>query len=60
MTDEQKQLVEQNHNLIYFYLYRHNLSIEEYYDVAAIGLCKAAITFKKRQIGVFYVCTYVY
>lgn len=47
MTDEQKQLVEQNHNLIYFYLHRHNLSIEDYYDVAAIGLCKAAITFKK-------------
>ena len=47
MTDEQKQLVEQNHNLIYFYLHKHNLSIEDYYDVAAIGLCKAAITFKK-------------
>lgn len=45
LTKEQQQLVEENHNLIYFYLQRHHLSIEEYYDLAAIGLCRAAETF---------------
>lgn len=45
MTEEQKRLVEENHKLIYDYLWKKNLSIEEYYDLAAIGLCKAAITY---------------
>lgn len=46
MTEEQKKLVEENHNLIYFYLHKRGLSIDEYYGLAAIGLCKAAITYK--------------
>ena len=45
MTEEQQKLVEQNHNLIYFYLHKYHYSIEEFYDVAAIGLCKAAIHY---------------
>lgn len=45
MNDEQRKLVENNHNLIYAILHKYNLPIDEYYDVAAIGLCKAAITF---------------
>jgi len=42
MTTEQKKLVEDNHNLIYSFLRKVNLDIEDYYDLAAIGLCKAA------------------
>lgn len=38
----QQQLVKDNHNLIYEYAYRHNLDIDEYYDLLAIGLCSAA------------------
>lgn len=45
MTEQQRKLVEDNHNLIYSFLHRNHLSIEDYYDVAAIGLCKAAICF---------------
>ena len=45
ITEKQKQLVEDNHNLIYALLNQYHFSIEEYYDLAAIGLCKAAMTF---------------
>ena len=45
LTDEQKRLVEENHNLIYKVLYDHHLDIDEWYDVAAIALCKAAALF---------------
>ena len=46
MTKEQQKLVEENHGLIYSFLAKHNLPIEEYYDLAAIGLCKASITYQ--------------
>lgn len=42
LTEEQKKLVSDNHNLIYKYAHKHNLSVEDYYDLLAIGLCKAA------------------
>lgn len=45
LTDEQRKLAEDNHNLIYFVLHKNNWSIDEYYDVAAIGLCRAAQTY---------------
>lgn len=46
MTEEQKLLVENNHNLIYFMIHKMNESVEEYYDLAAIALCKAAISYQ--------------
>ncbi len=46
MTEEQKLLVENNHNLIYFMIHKMNESVEEYYDLAAIALCKAAINYQ--------------
>lgn len=46
MTEEQRQRAAENHNLIYAFLNKHQLPIEEYYDLAAIGLCKAAENFK--------------
>mgnify|MGYP001317500519 CR=1 FL=1 len=42
ITDEASELVEENHNLIYSLLHKCHLNIEEWYDIAAIGLCKAA------------------
>lgn len=45
MTKEQEQLVTDNHNLIYHIINKCGLSTEEYYDVCAIGLCKAASTY---------------
>ena len=38
-------MVEGNHNLIYSFLNSHKLSVDEWYDVAAIGLCKAGLTY---------------
>lgn len=45
MNDAQRQLVEDNHNLIYSYLHTKRLNTEEWYDLLAIGLCKAAIDY---------------
>lgn len=45
LTEEQRALVDNNHNLIYSFLRCHNLSIDDYYGLAAIGLCKAAANF---------------
>ena len=45
ITDKQKKLIEDNHNLIYSFLQKYRLPIGDYYDLAAIGLCKAATSF---------------
>lgn len=45
LNDQQRKLVEENHNLIYSFLSANKLDIEEYYDLAAIGICKAALAF---------------
>lgn len=45
MTEEAKKLVEDNHNLIYSFINKYNLSIEEHYDLAALGLCRAAMSY---------------
>lgn len=49
--------MEDNHNLIYTFLQKYKLSIDDWYGLAAIGLCKAAITFKE---GVSAFSTYAY
>lgn len=46
MTEQQQKFVELNHNLIYSFLQKYHLPIEDWYGWAAIGLCKAAMTFK--------------
>lgn len=45
MTDEQKKLVEDNHSLIYLVISNMGLTIEDNYDLAAIGLCRAAMNY---------------
>ena len=47
MTDYQKQSVTDNHNLIYRFLQKETLNLEDWYDLAAIGMCKAAKTFNE-------------
>ena len=47
LTDAQRKLVEDNHNLIYFYAHKKGLPIDEYYDLLAIGLCVAAKVFQE-------------
>lgn len=45
LTDEQRQLVTDNHNLIYGFLNKYHLPDYDWYDVAAIGLVNAAMTY---------------
>lgn len=62
LTEDQKQLVEENHNLIYKVLYDHHLDIDEWYDVAAIALCKAAMGFDPERNFQFstYACAAIW
>ena len=45
LTNKQKELVVENHNLIYGYAYKKGILLDDYYDVLAIGLCKAAKSY---------------
>lgn len=46
LNDEQKKLAEENHNLIYKFIALRNLDAEELYDLLAISLCKAVLSYK--------------
>ena len=50
LTEAQKTLVEDNHKLIFGYLNSNNLPKDEFYDLAAIGLCKAAQSYKEGEL----------
>lgn len=45
LTEDQKKIVEDNHNLIYHFCHKYNLNIDTYYDIFAISLCKAAMNY---------------
>ena len=49
LSKRQQEFVEKNHNLIYKAINKHNLNMEDFYGVAAIGLCKAALTFDESR-----------
>lgn len=57
LTDDQKKLVEDNHNLIYWYCNKNNLPVEDYYDMLAIELCKAVQTYDPTKSKI---STYIY
>lgn len=57
LTDKQKEMVAQNHDLIYSYAHQNNLALDEYYDVLAIGLCNAAKAFDEDK-GTFSTIAY--
>ena len=42
LTPEQRKLAEKHHNLIFYFMNRKGLDQEEFYDILAIALCKAA------------------
>jgi len=41
LTEEQRKMVEVNHNLIYSYCNTNHLDLDEWYGVCAVQLCKA-------------------
>lgn len=49
LTDEQRKLVEDNHNLIYFYMNFKKVDPDESYHDLAMGLCKAARTYNPKK-----------
>lgn len=49
LTLEQQKLVEENHNLIYWYIHMRHLDINEYYDVMAIELCNSALKYNPER-----------
>lgn len=65
LTEEQSKMVEDNHNLIYWYAHMKHLDVNEWYDILAIELCYAVMKydpsksvlstyFKLRADGVLY------
>lgn len=61
LNDEQRKLVEQNHNLIYSAMRKFGIKekdFDDYYGLAAIGLCKAAVDYDATRTKSF--STYVY
>lgn len=49
LTRAQQRMVENNHNLIYSLANRANIDINEYYDILAIGLCEAALSYDESK-----------
>lgn len=61
ITEEQRQVVADNHNLIYAFLWKYNLSIDEFYRAAAVGLCQAGATWdaSKSKFSTYaFICMY--
>ena len=51
LNDEQRKIVEQNHNLIYSAMRNYGIfdeNFDDYYGAAAIGLCKAVLNYDSR------------
>jgi RNA polymerase sigma factor (sigma-70 family) len=45
LTPEQRKLAEENHGLIYDYVFQRNLELNDWYDELAIALCQAARSY---------------
>lgn len=57
LNEQQKRLVDENEKLIYGFAHQYNVKLDDFYDVLAIGLCKAGMTYNKEK-GMF--STYAY
>lgn len=49
LTEEQAKLVEENHNLIYWYANMKHLDLEEWYDLLAIELCNTVLKYNPER-----------
>ena len=45
LTDTQRQIAEDSHNLIYRFLWQNHLDVDEWYGIIAIGYLKAVLRF---------------
>lgn len=53
LNNTQKILVEDNYGLIYKFAKEYHLDMEDYYDVLAIGLCQAAMSYNPNSDSKF-------
>ncbi len=63
LTEIEKAMAEKYHNCIYTFLYKYHYSIEEFYDIAAIGFLKGVQKYCRRtdlqeQYSVATICIY--
>lgn len=58
LNDEERKFVEENHNLVYSFLRKNNLDIEEYYDIAIFGLIEAVKKYNVSR-GTFSTFAYI-
>jgi len=49
LTPEQADFATENHNLIYGFLHKHKLPVDDFYDVAAMGLIRAIQTYSQSE-----------
>lgn len=49
LSNTERKFAEENHNLIYGFLYQKELSIEEYYNIAVFGFLKAVQVYHRRK-----------
>lgn len=56
LTQEQSDLVEKNHNLIYWYAHTSGLNLSDWYDLLAIELCYTVMKYdaSKGSLGNYY------
>lgn len=58
LTDEQRKQVEENHNLIYWYMHKNGMS-DDNYDILALALCIAVTKYEpdKGSFSNYFVIT---
>lgn len=49
LTEIEKQKATENHNLVFHFLSKHNLNVDEYYDVVVFGYLKAVKIYSERK-----------
>jgi len=49
LTEEQSRVVEDNHNLIFWYAHKYNFNLDEWYDLLAIALCLAVMKYNPEK-----------
>lgn len=49
LTEMEKSMAEENHNLVYSFLHRHGYSIEEFYNVVIFGYLRGIQAYNRRE-----------
>lgn len=61
LTTEEKQMADNNHNIVYAFLYQHGYSIDNFYGVAVMGFLKGIQVYCRKtrytnQADLFFSC----